>query len=449
MQKSRSNEEALRSAPFGQLARKLCIPAILIMLVTVLYHMADVLFIGQTGDPNKVAAVSLASPMFSVLSGLGVLLGSGGCTVVSLALGRNEKDTVRRISAFCMYGSLLIGVVFSALVLGFLPTVCAWLGTDDATMELTADYLRIIAMAAPVIMFTNVVPSLIRADGSTFNSMIGNMIGTIGNMVLDPILILVLGWGVKGAAIATVLGNIAATIYYVYFIRSKGTIYAASPRLFGFRRDVALPVLSLGLPMSSSTILQSVSGTVANNLMMNYGAVAVSAQSVASRMGMMIGMVVMGICIGMQPAISYCYSSKNKQRLLEILWKTTALACGIGTTLALIFLVLRDPILTAFINDAEVLRIGRVCLLASVIVGPVQGFHQMSSTYLQATGKARPAIIVSVLEKSLVYVPVLFIAHMLFGMYGLIFSSTVTTVISMSVSLYFCNKTFRKELAAE
>lgn len=442
-----SNEETLRSAPFGKLACKLCIPAILIMMVTVLYHMADVFFIGRTGDPNQVAAVSLVSPMFSILSGLGVLLGSGGCTAVSLALGRGEYDKVKHISAFCMYTSLGIGFVFAAVVLPGLPVICAWLGADTDTMTFTQDYLRIIAMGAPIIMFTNVVPSLIRADGSTMDSMIGNLIGTVGNIVLDPIFILLLHWNVTGAALATVLGNAAAIVYYVRFITTKGRIYAASPRMFSLSKAVIAPVITLGLPLSLSTILQSLASAIANNMMMEYGAVAVSAQSVASRIGQMITMVVMGICMGMQPVISYNFSSGNKRRLWEIIWKTTAVAEITGTVLAAVCLLLRDQVLTAFLNDPEVLRIGRICLLASIAVGPFYGFYQMCTTYLQSTGKAKNAIWVSLMEKGLIYVPMLLIAHTLFQMNGIIFAGTATTILSMAAALTFCKMTIRKELA--
>ena len=442
-----ANEEALRSAPFGQLARKLCIPAILIMLVTVIYHMADVLFISKTGDPNKVAAVSLASPVFTVLSGLGVLLGTGGCTAVSLALGKGERDKVRAYSALCIYGSVAVGLAFGAAVLAFLPVICSWLGTDEATLGFTMDYLRVIALGAPVILFCNVVPSLVRADGSTVNSMIGNMIGTVGNLVLDPILILALNWGVTGAAIATVLGNVFSMVYFIWFITHKGRTYAAAPKHISLRGEILKPVFTLGLPMSVSTILSSISGAVCNNLMIQYGAVAVSASSVASRVGMIISMTVMGICIGMQPAISYNYSANHRKRLTEILWKTCALAFAVGTALALVCLIFRDQVISIFLSDPEVLRIGRVCLLASVIIGPVYGFYQLSTTYLQATGKAKKAIIVSLLEKGLIYIPLLFIAHALFGLYGVIFSGTVTTVLSMAVSLYFCYHIYRKELS--
>ena len=441
-----SNEEMLRSGDYRTLALKLCVPAVLIMVVMVLYHMADVFFIGQTGDPNKVAAVSLASPMFSILSGLGVLLGNGGCTAISLALGKGDYNRTKKISSFAIWGAALTGAVFAVAVLALMNPVCRMLGTDAETEAFTAEYLRIIAIGAPIIMLTNVVPALIRADGSTTDSMIGNMIGTVLNIALDPLLISVFGMGVSGAALATVAANAVSLGYYALFLRKKAKIYSASPRDISLKKDVVWTVISLGLPMSISTILASVSGAVANNLMMAYGSVAVAGQSVASRIGQMVSMVVMGICMGMQPAISFNYGAGNKKRLTEILKKTTGLAVIAGTVLSALCLLFRDQLLNAFLNNPDVLQIGRVCLLAAVVIGPFYGFYQICTTYLQAAGKTRQAITVSLLEKGLVYIPVLFLMNWLFRMYGIVFAGTVTTVISSIAALVFCYKDYRKEL---
>ena len=441
-----NNEEMLRSGAFRTLVGKLCVPAILIMLVMVLYHMADVFFIGQTGDANKVAAVTLASPMFSVLSGLGVLLGNGGCTAISLSLGKGEYGTIKKISAFAVWGAIVIGLVFAAVVLPLMNPVCNMLGANDETRGFTAEYLRIIAIGAPVIMLTNVVPALIRADGSTTDSMIGNMLGTVLNIALDPLLISVLNMGVSGAAIATVAANAVSLCYYVYFLRTKGKIYSASPRDISFEKKVVRTVISLGLPMSCATVLGSVSGTIVNNLMMAYGSVAVAGQSVAGRIGQMISMTVMGVCMGMQPAISFNYSAGNHKRLTEILMKTTGLAVIAGTVLSALCLIFRDQLLSAFLDNPDVLEIGRVCLFASIVIGPFFGFYQICTTYLQASGKSKQAVIVSLLEKGIVYIPVLFLMSWLFKMYGIIFSATVTTVLSAVAALHFCYKDYRKEL---
>ena len=441
-----SNEEMLRSGSYRTLAVRLCMPAVLIMLVMVIYHMADVFFIGQTGDANKVAAVSLASPMFSILSGLGVLLGNGGCTAMSLALGKGDYAKIKKISAFCIWAAMAIGVIFAAVVLPLMSPVCHLLGADAETEGFTAEYLRVIALGAPIIMLTNVVPALIRADGSTTDSMIGNMIGTVLNIALDPLLISVFCMGVSGAAIATVAANAVSLVYFAHFLHTKGKVYSISPRQISLQKEIILPVLSLGLPMSIATILGSVSGTIANNLMMNYGAVAVSGQSVASRIGQMISMTVMGICMGMQPAISFNYSAKNRKRLLEILQKTTAVSVIAGTVLSLLCLLFRDQLLNAFLSDPNVLAIGRVCLLASIVIGPFYGFYQICTTYLQATGKSKEAVIVSLLEKGLIYIPALFLMNLAFGLYGIVFAGTVATVVSAVAALRFCYSDFRREL---
>ena len=441
-----TNEEMLRTGNYWTLAKKLCLPAVLIMLVMVIYHMADVFFIGQTGDPNKVAAVSLASPMFSILSGLGVLLGNGGCTAISLALGKGDYKKIKKISSFCVWAAMVVGFIFLIVVLSLMESVCKLLGTDAETIGFTVEYLRVIAIGAPIIMLTNVVPALIRADGSTTDSMIGNMIGTVLNIALDPLMITTFGMGVTGAALATVIANAVSLVYYAYFLRTKGKIYSINPRRISFQKDVVWTVIGLGLPMSISTILGSVAGTISNNLMMSYGSIAVAGQSVASRIGQIISMVVMGVCMGMQPAISFNYSAKNKPRLTEILIKTTGLSVVLGTVLSLLCLIFRDQLLNAFLDNSDVLEIGRVCLLASIIIGPFYGFYQICTTYLQSAGKSKEAIIVSLLEKGLVYIPVLFMMNWLFRMYGIIFAGTVTTAISAVAALVFCYKDYRKEL---
>ncbi len=441
-----ANEEMLRSGSFWTLAGKLCVPAILIMLVMVLYHMADVFFIGQTGDANKVAAVTLASPMFSVLSGLGVLLGNGGCTAISLALGKGEYSRIKKISAFSVWSAVAIGILFAAVVLPLMEPICNLLGANDETRGFTAEYLRVIAIGAPVIMLTNVVPALIRADGSTTDSMIGNMLGTVLNIALDPLLISAFGMGVSGAAIATVAANLVSLCYYAYFLRARGKIYSVSPGDISFEKEVVWTVLSLGLPMSCATVLGSVSSTVVNNLMMQYGSIAVAGQSVAGRIGQLISMTVMGVCMGMQPAISFNYSAKNHKRLTEILIKTTALAVVAGTVLSALCLIFRDQLLNAFLDNPDVLEIGRICLFASIVIGPFFGFYQICTTYLQASGKSTQAVIVSLLEKGIVYIPMLFLMSWLFKMYGVIFSATVTTVLSAVAALWFCYQDYRKEL---
>ena len=447
--KRMSSEELLRSGGFGLLLAKLSAPAVLVTLVMVLYNLADVFFISRTGDPNKVAAVSLASPMFSVLTGIGLLLGQGGCTAASLALGQGRRDRIRQISAFCVWSALALGLVAAAGALLFLAPLCRLLGADADTLPLAMDYLRVCSMGAPVLMLTNVIPSLIRADGSSVASMIGNFIGTAVNIALDPLLILGLNRGVSGAALATVAGNVAALGYYLSVLHSKRGLYSFSPRDISLRRELVCPMLGLGLPMSCSTLLMSVSHAVANGRMMTYGATVLAAQSVAGKIGMVVSMVVIGLCIGMQPAISFNYGAGNRARLREIVWKTAVTAVTVGAALSGFCLLFSSRILAAFLNDGDVLRIGKYCLYSAAVAGPFSGVYQICATYLQATGKSGRAVVAALLEKGLVFLPALFLMEAAFQMNGIIFCGSVTTLFSAIAAMALCLDALKKENSHE
>lgn len=137
----KKNEELLEHASFGKLVLNLCVPSIVIMLVMVIYNMADTFFIGQTGDPNKIAAISLCAPLFTVLSGLGTLFGSGGCTAISIALGKRDLENIRHYTSFCCYAGLALGFLFSAIVLSCTPAICMALGADADTLGFTRNEL--------------------------------------------------------------------------------------------------------------------------------------------------------------------------------------------------------------------------------------------------------------------------------------------------------------------
>lgn len=429
------NENLLREGAFGQLLLNLCVPAIVIMVVMVVYNMADVFFIGKLKDAYMIAAVGLAGPVFSILSGLGTLFGSGGCTVISLALGKGDHARVRKVSALCFYGSILFGVVFAVVVLLFLEPVCRLIGADENTIVYTMNYLRVIMLFAPISIFSNVFLNLIRADGAAKESMIANVLGTAMNIILDPLFILLFHWGVTGAAVATGLGNCTSAAYLLWHIYRNRTLYSVKPSDAKPETDVIFPVVSLGLPMAFSTILMSFSHVLSNNLLVSYDAIALAAQGVAGKIGMLNSMIAMGICMGMQPAISYNYAAQNTARTIDILKRTCLTVVITGTIISLTSFLFRDALIAAFIDDAAVVSIGRVALLASVAVGPVYGIYQMATTYFQSTGRAGYAALCSLLSKGIIYIPVLYIMNAVFHMYGILFTGAVTDVLSLIVTV--------------
>lgn len=266
--------------------------------------------------------------------------------------------------------------------------------------------------------------------------MISNLLGTFLNIGLDAVFILGLGYGVAGAAFATVLGNIASCIYILYYIIRKQPAFSLSPKDIKLKAEIVIPLFTLGLPLACSTLLMSFSNILSNNLMVSYGNIALAAQGVAGKVGMLINMTLMGICMGFGPAISYNYSSGNMKRMNEIIRKTATFTVLVGLTLSILCFFAKNQIISGFIDNDQVIAHAQIMIIASLIVGPFFGIYQLIQTFLQATGKASYATLVSLSEKGIVFVPALYILNHIWGMYGIIFTGCVSLVVSLFVAIF-------------
>jgi len=440
------NEELLKNAKYKSLILNMCVPTIMIMLVMVIYNMADTFFVGKTGNPNMIAAISLCGPLFSIMSGVGTLFGSGGCTAISLALGEKNYRKIKNITSVCFYGALFIGVIFLIIVNGKLSTIATIMGADADTLKFTMDYLRILAWGAPIILYANVFTNLIRADGAAKQSMVANGIGTLVNIILDPILIIGMEMGATGAAIATVAGNLLSAVYLIYYVKKVQTKFSISIKDVLFKKEIILPIISLGLPLAFSTILMSFSTILLNNIMIQYGALAVAANNIVGKAGMLITMLIMGVCMGIQPAISYNYSAKNIARMKMIVRNTGFFSVIVGSVVTLICLLFQNQIIMAFIDNKEVIELCKKMYLAAILVGPIYGLYQTETVYLQSIGKAGRATVVALLDKGIIFIPMMFFLNRLSGLYGLIYTSFITDLISIMIGAVLCLTIKRKNL---
>ena len=301
----------------------LCVPTIVIMLVRVLYNMADTYFIGKTGDPCKIAAVSLCGPIFSIIrtwNTLGKRRLHGGIA----GIRKKEFDKIRAYSSMCCYGALTMGLIFTGAVLINAPAISDAIGANADTMSDTCTYLRILAIGGPVILFGNVFNNLIRADGSAKQSMLANGLGT----------------------------------YLLWYIAQKNRIFSLHIKDFSLKREIVFPVVTLGFPMACSTILMSISHMVMNQMLAGYGSVAVAANGVAGKVSMVVSMTAMGICMGMQPAISYNCGAGNYKRLYWIIKKLGIMTVVVGSILTAGCVVGKTYLVAAFIDHAQVIELG-------------------------------------------------------------------------------------------
>ena len=437
------NEKLMREGSVAELLLKMSLPVILVMMVTVLYNLADVFFIGRFGDRFQLAAISLAGPVFSAVSAFNTLIGFGSCTACSIALGEGREELMKKYSAFALYASLGLGLLLGAMILGGMPFLLSLLGTDGETAPYTAEYLRLLALGAPCMIAGGALGNTVRADGDVKDAMIASMSGTLLNIALDPLFIAVFRWGCAGAALATVIGNLVSLLLLLRAV-SRKIAFSLSVKDFSLRREISLRVLGLGLPMAASTLLMSFSSAISNRLTVSYGNVAVAARSVAGKSAMLIPMIVMGLTMGVQPAISYVYGCRDRARLRKIVFGVGAVCVGAAALMSAVFFLFREQFVAAFSADEEIIALGKTMMLGTLLAVPMEGVYHMCSTYLQATGKVSFATLTSLMQKGLVFLPVLLLMERLFGLDGIIFSNAVTTLISTGIALLLCRSWSRK-----
>ena len=216
------NLEVFRNAPVPKAVLKNVLPAMAAMVMVLIYNLADTFFIGQTHNDILIAAVSLAMPVFLLFTAVGTIFGVGGVSVISRALGEGRPENAKKVCSFCMWGSVIAGVALSVLFLAFMDQILAMVGADAATSGPARTYLTIVSLGGIFVVVSNCYSNVIRAEGQAGKAMMGQLLGNLLNVILDPIMILFFDWGIAGAAIATVIGNVFGAVYYiVYFLREN------------------------------------------------------------------------------------------------------------------------------------------------------------------------------------------------------------------------------------
>lgn len=432
------NESLFRDKPVWSAIFSMAIPSVFTILVMIVYNMADMFFIGRLGDTVQVGAISIVGPVFSLLSAVSTMIGVGGCTTIAKALGGGNTEDARTYASLCGWTFLIFGGVFSAVVLAFTKPLLRVLGAPADMVHYAGIYMRVLALGAPVMLFSQGMAMLIRSEGAIKEGLIGNLSGTIVNLILDPVFILGLDWGVAGAAFATVLGNLVGSAYFVSYILHKSSILNLKPQ-FALRSPAALfPIMALGLPNALSSILSGLASTFSNRLLSAYGTNAIAAMGAAGKITMIIGLVQMGICMGVQPMMAYNYGARNLARLKEILLKTALLAAAVGIVTTVGCSLARHTLIGLFLRQREAAAIGEEIVVFLLLAGPVLGLYYLSANFLQAAGNAPLATLTSVLRQGAVLIPLLYLMAYLFGFAGIAMAHTASDITSALIGLFAC-----------
>lgn len=428
------------SQPVAKLVLKNAIPAMLAMIMVLVYNIADLFFIGQTGDDLQVAAVSMATPIFLMFMSVGNVFGIGGASILSRSLGSGNNDLVRKIASFCFWCCLVIGIALSILIFLSTEHIVIALGASGDIITMVSDYLKILCVSGVFILISSCYSALVRAEGKPEKAMGGMLIGNLVNIVLDPLFILTFNLGVKGAAIATVIGNICGGLYYIHYLFKADTMLSTKLKDFSASEGILKNVIIIGVPASLSSILMGVAQMILNSQMATYSDLAVAGIGVSMKVTMITNMVCIGIGMGIQPLLGYAIGAKNEKRYKEIFKFSIIFAICLSTALTVICYAALNQIVGAFVSDPEsfdyAYKFSQILISTSVI----SAILFVLSYALQAAGAATASLIINISKQGIVFIPLIFIMGSLIGINGLVFAQPVADVITLFLSIILYKK---------
>lgn len=431
--------EVFNNAPVPKAVLKNAVPAMAAMLMVLIYNLADTFFIGQTRNDILVAAVSLATPVFLIFMAVGTIFGMGGTSVISRAMGQGRKEYAKKVCSFCMWSCVGTGIFLAAVFLLFMNQILTLVGASADTWEPAKAYLTIVAFGGPFVLISNCYSNIIRAEGQSGKAMMGQLIGNLTNIVLDPVMILAFRWGIAGAAVATVIGNVVGAGYYiVYFLRGK-SILSIHIRDFSVKDRIPGNVLAIGIPASLGSLLMSISQIIVNAQMAGYGDMALAGIGVAMKVTMITGMVCIGLGQGVQPLLGYCVGAGAWERLKKIMKFSLLFALGLSAVMTGLCYLFSGQIVGVFLTEGDAFEYAvsftNILLTTSILFGV---FYVLANS-LQAMGAAREALLINLSRQGIIYIPALFILQMFLGASGLAWAQPVADLLStlLVAVLYF------------
>jgi putative MATE family efflux protein len=429
-----NNEAIFKDAPIKKTVAHMAIPSIIASLVVIIYNLVDTFFVGQTNNAYQVAAVSFSNSVFIMYMAAACLIGIGGSTLISILLGEGQKNDVKSTSVFCCYASLIVSAVFGIFIIVFMDPLIRLLGSNEGSYAFTKDYLYYIALGSPFILFSATFGHVIRGEGAAKASMAGGLVGTIANIILDPIFILTFDMGAAGAAIATVIGNMLGCAYYLYYFLRKRSVLSLSPKFLRSCKRIMWRVITLGIPAGASYALQGIAVFFIIKVLSGYGDPPVAAMGIVIKASLLIEIVQQGIANGILPALGYNYGAGNMPRFKGILKFSAMLTLALGTFLSIVYIVCARQIIQFFINDVTVIGYGVPMLIALSLSGPMFGLLFLCISTLQAVERSIPATVLSFFRQGLLIL-LLYVLGATFGFNGIISAQTVANYIALILAL--------------
>lgn len=440
----RDNYEFLTQAPVSRVILTMAVPTIVSMLVTCLYTIVDTYFVGQL-NTQSTAAVGIVFSLMCLIQAIGSFFGHGSGSYMSRELGARRIDNAASMAATGFVYAIITGVAIAAVGLISLQTLSLWLGSTATVLPYTEQYMAIILIGIPFQIASFTLNSQLRMQGNTRHAMWGIVSGAVLNVLLDPLLIFGCSLGLRGAALATVIGQaVSFLILYIMCNRRGATCVGIHLTKFSLRWHYVREIIYGGSPSLSRQGLASISVVLLNLAAASYGDAAVAAMSIVSRVTMFVMSVIVGFGQGFQPFCGYCYGAGLYARLRQGYWFTVKTGFVFLAIFAAVVYCFAEQTVALFRDDAIVIAVGSTALRWHLVAYPLNAYIMTSNMMLQTTRRPLRANLLASARRGLVFIPFILLLPHLFGLMGVAMCQAVCDVVTFLLAIPIMRLTFKE-----
>jgi putative MATE family efflux protein len=430
-----SQNSTLEKEKISTLLWQYAVPAIVSSLVMALYNVVDRIFIGQGVGPMAISGLALTFPLLNLMQACGTLVGVGAGARMSIVLGMKDVRWAEKILGHSLFMTLIISGTVIILSILFLDPILRLFGGSDQTIPYAEQYLTYVIPGGLFISLSFNHAGLMRASGYPKKSMMVILVGAALNIILDPIFIFIFDMGIQGAAIATVISMAVSCIYAMQHFFQKSSFIRY--RKYAFRPELRIirNIIAIGLAPFLLNAMSSLINMILNQLLVKHGGdIAVGANGIISSYGMIVVMIILGLCQGMQPIVGYNYGAGKVKRVKDT-FKLTVKSATIVTTLSFVFAMIIPRLMArVFTSDEELLNISTEAIRISFCAFPIVGFQIVSGQFFQAIGKAKNAIFLSLARQAVFLLPTLLLFAHWWGLTGIWTSLPVSDTLAAGIA---------------
>ena len=436
---------ALGTENIGKLLMQYAVPAIIAMTASSLYNMVDSIFIGHGVGTMAISGLALTFPLMNLAAAFGSLVGVGAATLISVKLGQKDYDTAQRVLGNVFVLNILLGVAFTVIVMAFLDPILYFFGGSDETVGYARDYMYIILLGNTITHLYLGLNAVLRSSGHPQKAMYATIATVIINTILDPVFIYGFGWGIRGAAIATIVAQIISLMWQLWIFSSKEELLHFHRGIFRLKRKIVFDSLAIGMSPFLMNMAACFIVILINQGLKKYGGdLAIGAFGIVNRLVFIIVMIVMGLNQGMQPIAGYNFGAKQYERVTKTLKLTIIYATGVTTFGFIIGMLFSDTVVGIFTSDAELIELSAKGLRIVVMFFPIIGFQMDTANFFQSIGMASKAIFLSLTRQMVVLLPCLLILPRFFGAAGVWYSMPISDLLASLIAGTMLVWQFRK-----